>query len=205
MKKQMALLSALAATIGTTCGAPVQAQVNNHLHPAIVVPGACGTGNTVWTDYNGHHALVLTEFYEDGESDGYSGFEVLGNVQAVEHGTVPATLQGRAPLEPGYFSFDVASLGPSANDPYFLLLVNTVNAKEIATTSDINQKGTIYVHVPTAAAAGSQPAEIRVYLFSNEGAGSVRAVVGNFVYNGVSIPGSTLLDTHTQEIGTFCY
>lgn len=203
--KLLSSLFAIALISGIAVGSPAQAQVNNHFHPAVVIPAACGVEygqQSYWTVVDGHHVLYMTNIAGE---PGFGGFEVLGNVQAVEHNILPSTNPGKGPLTPGWFSFQVASVGPSGAEPYFSYLVaSSTDYIMNSGSTQIDPKGTQYIHVPAGSSATGYPCEIQVVLFCDNGL-DVRATVGNFVYNGVPITGSaTVRDFDQSTPGSFC-
>lgn len=161
----------------------------------IVVPAGCpdDPGNTeVWTIYDGHHALILNV------GDDLAGFEVLGNVQSVEHGVIPTSAQGRGPLETGLFTFQVPVLtGADAASNLVYGLVSNTGERYPNYQQTVNVvSGTAYIPVTNPPSGkGQYPCQIQVIYQAEPG----RAVVGNFRLNGIELPGTQLHDFQLSD------
>lgn len=202
MNQVRRLSLALAILACTAFGAPVLAQVNSHYHPAIVVPALCSGADIGWTILDGHHVLAMSAA---DINQAIVGFEVLGNVQAVEHGVIPSTYPGRGPIEPGVFSFQVASLGPPSSQPLFSYFVSSDTGNNYQSGDEIPTNGriTFTVHKPSGT-QGHYISEITFYLTTPLSDDlPARAVIGNFTLNGVALPASPLIDSQTSAAG-FC-
>lgn len=208
MKIQLGFLTAL-AVCATTLGAPAQAQVNNHYHPAVVASNACpnlnGTG--AWVTVNGHHALALTDVVVGDPQEGYygsAGFTVLGNVQAIAHGTFPS-FANRGPLETGELTFQVYSHSSLAGTPgeEFYYFFSSNNGQYYVPggglfAPDVNVVNGV-AHIPIinptpGSGDGTQAAALYVILDNNNNAGPNRAIVGGWQLNGVPLDGTVLVD-----------
>lgn len=197
MKKAIHSIAAIIAIIGTAYGAPAFATLDPY-HPGIVVPGQCpqyGPNSSTWVNVNGHHALSL---YTEGNE--WAGFQVLGNVAAVEHGVLPP--YGRGPLPNGYVSFSVFSANPAARFQVWQFAPDGNYSMKGIFFEPVNGVVTIPI-VPPNPGDGVYSAEVEVYL-APQGDVPGRAVVGNFQINGVALPGSPLVDNRAQYPADFC-
>lgn len=182
-------LSMLACTI---FGAPAFAQAPSAYHQGIIAPGNCfssGEGDSVfWTTYDGHHVLSLNH----GAMYGNIGFVLFGNRNAVLHGQIPQTAASAGPLPTGTFTFQVAVAGPASAEPYLATYVHYTDGSTGVTNvegKDLTSGQTVTIYLQRNPATGAYPAALFVY-FNNANAEAFHAVFGNFLLNGVPLPGT---------------
>lgn len=194
MRSRISRLLVLSLVSSTAFGAPAFSQVPTAYHQGIVAPAICNEPNAVaWTSYNGHHALNINHSVDYAEL----GFIVFGNRNAVLHGQIPQTWANSGPLPIGSFSFQIAIAQPTSAEPYINAELEYPDGSVGFPLDHFSITNGQTVHIPLTKSSGMYPAAMFVYFDSGTGGedpGSpdspFHVVVGNFLINGIAIPGS---------------